>query len=167
MSLQDDKFSSEYWEQMVDKGNRFVSAKTMLYYIITIAIIVQSISLLITPSNWLIWNALGFIIATNLGAVILAIKAQHSAEMISQQTSQAFNADFYHTLFLLTAFKNKMEEENENDSQSLKEEIDDLGGDIYQVVKGYIQTYSQHMNTEFEMAESKNIKYENEEELFE
>ncbi len=95
---------------MVDDGTRFVSAKSMTFYIVLIAIIVQSISLMITPSNLLIWNALGFIIATNLGAVLLAIKAQMSAEEISDKTSAAFTADFYHTFHMMTRYKRKMAE---------------------------------------------------------
>ena len=90
LSYQDDKYSSEYWESMVDRGDKFVSAKSMVYYIVLIGLIVQSISLMIQPSNWLIWNALAFIVATNLGAVILAVKAQMSAEDISRKNFTGF-----------------------------------------------------------------------------
>ena len=75
MSLQEDKFDVSYWDDLVNDGNQFVSARGMIYYILMIGIFVQTVALLITPSNWLIWNALGFIVATNLGAVFLAIKA--------------------------------------------------------------------------------------------
>ena len=166
MSLQDDKLNSSYWEQMVDKGDNFVSAKSMFYYIVLIGVVVQSISFMITPSNWLIWNALAFIVATNLGAVILAIKAQSSAERISLQTSQAFNADFYHTIHLLTTFKKRFEEESIKDGGELADEIDSLGGDLYYVAKGYVNTYSKHMQSEVDMVVSKDIQYDSEAELF-
>ena len=162
----DDKFSSTYWEKMVDKGDNFVSAKGMIYYIVLIGVIVQSISLIIPPTNWLIWNALAFIVATNLGAVILAIKAQISAERISLQTSQAFNADFYHTLHLMTAFKKRFEKETLKDGNDLVDEVDMLGEDLYHVVKGYVKTYSKHMQSDVDMAESKKINYDSEDELF-
>ncbi len=167
MLSQDEKYSSEYWESMVDRGDNFVSAKSMVYYIVMIGIVVQSISFMIQPSNWLIWNALAFIVATNLGAVILAVKAQMSAEDISRKTSQAFNADFYHTIHLFTELKRKFEEESVKDGHTLKHELDNLGSDLYHVAKGYITSYSAHMNTEVDMAESKDIHYTSEEELFE
>lgn len=167
MLSQDEKYSSEYWESMVDRGDNFVSAKSMVYYIVMIGIVVQSISFMIQPSNWLIWNALAFIVATNLGAVILAVKAQMSAEDISRKTSQAFNADFYHTIHLFTELKKRFEEESVKDGNTLKGELDSLGSDLYHVAKGYITSYSAHMNTEVDMAESKDIHYASEEELFE
>ncbi len=167
MLSQDEKYSSEYWESMVDRGDNFVSAKSMVYYIVMIGIVVQSISFMIQPSNWLIWNALAFIVATNLGAVILAVKAQMSAEDISRKTSQAFNADFYHTIHLFTELKKRFEEESVKDGNTLKGELDSLGSDLYHVAKGYITSYSAHMNTEVDMAESKDIHYTSEEELFE
>ena len=45
-------------------------------------------------------------------------------------------------------------------------ELDNLGGDLYHVAKGYVTSYSAHMNTEVDMAESKEIPYTNEAELF-
>jgi hypothetical protein len=166
LSSQDDKFDPNYWEDMVNSGDQFVSADSMVYYIVLIGIVVQSISLLITPSNWLIWNALTFIVATNLGAVVLAVKAQRSAEDISRKTSQAFNADFYHTIHLFTEFKKRFEKESQVDGNGLQQEIDLLGGDLYHVAKGYVMAYASHMNTEVDMAESKDIPYVSEEELF-
>lgn len=157
----------EYWNSMVDDGTRFVSAKSMTFYIFLIAIIVQFISLMITPSNLLIWNALGFIIATNLGAVLLAIKAQMSAEEISDKTSAAFTADFYHTFHMMTSLKRKMAEKAEADGKTLRQEIDDLGDDMYDVIRGYLATYSQHKSYQVETIEKIPVEYETVEELFE
>ena len=122
---------------------------------------------MITPSNLLIWNALGFIIATNLGAVLLAIKAQLSAEEISNKTSEAFTADFYHTFHMLTGLKRKMAEKAEQEGRTLKEEIDELGDDLYDVVRGYLATYSVHKSYEVESIDKKDIDYDSVEELFE
>lgn len=166
MSLQKKKYDKTYWEDMVDDGNRYVSAKTMIIYIACMGIIVQSIALMITPSSWLIWNALGFVVATNLGAVVLAIKAQHSAEEISKKTSMAFNADFYHTFHILTEIKNKFVEVAEKDGKDIETEIDELGEDLYSVVRGYLKMYNEHSKTKIEMVETKEISYEHEKELF-
>jgi hypothetical protein len=166
LSLQDDKFDLSYWNDMVDDGERFTSAKTMIWYLLVIGVIVQLISFLFEPTTTLIWYALGFVIATNVGAVVLAVKAQFSAEGIGKKTSLAFNADFYHTIHLMTEMKKKFVEEAERDGNSLKQEIDNMGEDIYSVMKGYLRTYNQHMNSEIEMVESKDIQYDKEEDLF-
>ena len=166
LSLQDDKFDLSYWNDMVDDGERFTSAKTMIWYLLVIGVIVQAISFLFEPTTTLIWYALGFVIATNVGAVVLAVKAQFSAEGIGKKTSLAFNADFYHTIHLMTEMKKKFVEEAEKDGNSLKQEIDNMGEDIYSVMKGYLRTYNQHMNSEIEMVESKDIQYDKEEDLF-
>ena len=166
MSLQKKKYDREYWEDMVDEGNRYVTAKSMVIYIVLIGIIVQSIAFMITPSSWLIWNALGFVIATNLGAVVLAVKAQHSAEEISKKTSMAFNADFYHTIHILTEVKKKFVERAEEDNNELEAEVDALGEDLYSVVRGYLKMYNEHSKTQVEMVDSKEISYTDEDELF-
>lgn len=166
LSSQDDKFDLSYWNDMVDDGERFTSAKTMIWYLLVIGVIVQLISFLFEPTTTLIWYALGFVIATNVGAVVLAVKAQFSAEGIGKKTSLAFNADFYHTIHLMTEMKKKFVEEAEKDGNSLKQEVDNMGEDIYSVMKGYLRTYNQHMNSEIEMVESKDIQYDREEDLF-
>ena len=166
LSSQDDKFDLSYWNDMVDDGERFTSAKTMIWYLLVIGVIVQLISFLFEPTTTLIWYALGFVIATNVGAVVLAVKAQFSAEGIGKKTSLAFNADFYHTIHLMTEMKKKFVEEAERDGNSLKQEVDNMGEDIYSVMKGYLRTYNQHMNSEIEMVESKDIQYDKEEDLF-
>lgn len=166
LSLQDKKYDLSYWNDMVDDGERFTSAKTMIWYLVVIGIIVQLISFLFEPSTTLIWYALGFVIATNLGAVVLAVKAQFSAEDIGKKTSLAFNADFYHTIHLMTEMKRKFVEEAERDNNELSKEIDSMGKDLYSVMKGYLRTYNQHMSTDIEMVDSKEIDYDSEEELF-
>jgi len=77
-----ERFDKDYWVHFADTTAEYMTAKRITFYILTIAICVQIIGMMIQPSEWLIWNALTFIIATNLGAVVLAIKAQHSADEI-------------------------------------------------------------------------------------
>ena len=67
----------------------------------------------------------------------------------------------------MTEAKKAFQRRAEEEGHSLEAEIDSLGGDLYDVVTGYVTTYSQHMKTEVEMAESKKVAYESEEDLFE
>ena len=138
------KMNRDYWDDFSKGSSEFITAKQITSYIVVIAITVQIIGAFITPSNWLIWNALTFIMATNLGAVILAIKAQDSADKIRTMYQEAFDADFYHTLHLMTTMKKSIEKEAMKEGISLTEEMDNLGADAYSVVRGYMKSFAEH-----------------------
>ena len=60
-----------------------MTAKQMIIVCIIIEVFIQSFALIVSPTAWWTWQLLGFITATNLGAVILAISAQNSADKIA------------------------------------------------------------------------------------
>ena len=172
MSLQEpnEKFDKDYWVNFADNSVEFMTARRITTYIVSIAIIVQIIGTMIQPSEWLIWNALTFIIATNLGAVVLAIKAQHSADEIRVLYKTAFDADFYHTLALLSTVKTSIEREAEKEGISLKQEADALGVDAYHLVRGYMKSFNEHYHLSEKETFTEGVieapEYESEEELF-
>lgn len=165
-----EKVNKEYWEKFAENSSKFITAKQIIVYITVIGIVIQLIGMAITPSDWIIWNALTFIIATNLGAVLLAVHAQKSADEIREMYKVAFNADFYHTLHILTNLKVSVEREAEREGVSLQQEVDSLGVDAYTLMRGYMKSFSEHYHfsetqdmgdTQVEMPE-----YEDESELF-
>ncbi len=164
---EEDKYNLDYWDGFEDDGKRFVSAKSMIYYIASLTVIVQLLAQFLEPSNWLNYQLLAFIMATNLGAVLLAVKAQKSAEDISSKYSRAFNADFYHTMFLFTQIKKKIETESKKDDTSLSQEIDSLGEDVYGLFRGYLTKFNEHRKTEVNYVESRDFGHIEEDELFE
>ena len=162
----DKKISRNYWVKFVDKSNSFITAKQIAFYVLIISGVIQTIGQFIEPSDWLIWNTLTFIVATNLGAVLLAIHAQKSADDIRDMYDQAFNADFYHTLYLMSKLKNSIADSAHEDGNTLEGELDALGGDVYGAFKGYLKTFNEHMNTEVEVVESKEFGDEGDDGLF-
>jgi len=162
----DDKYTLQYWDEFTDETKDFISAKQIALYIFCIGLVVQTIGYFTTPTNWLIWNALTFIVATNLGAVLLAVYAQRSADIIRDSYAAAFNGDFYHTLFLLSSLKKSISDGAEEKGVPLQEEIDDLGEDLYGVFKGYLKSFNQDMNTEVVPHEIKEVEYDAEDDLF-
>jgi len=160
----------DYWEDFATNSAQFLTAKQIASYIVVIALLVQIIGLLIEPNDWIIWNALTFIIATNLGAVVLAIHAQKSADEIRDMYKLAFNADFYHTLHILTTFKIAIEREADREGISLQQEVDNLGMDSYSVLRGYMKSFAEHYHlSENEVKTEGDIStptYEDESELF-
>ena len=162
-----DKINVEYWNDFASKTGRFITARQITLYIIIIAAIVQTIGFFITPSNWLIWNALTFIVATNLGAVLLAIHAQKSADDIRDMYNGAFNADFYHTLFLMSNMKNSILEKAERDGKSLEDELGELNEGVYGAFKGYLEAFNEYQKAEVPYVSKKEFQDLDDEELFE
>ena len=70
------------WERF--SAPTIISARTLILIVLGIEIVLQSVALAISPTEWWIWQLLGFITATNLGAVVLAVLAQRSANNIGK-----------------------------------------------------------------------------------
>ena len=100
----------------------FITAKGMIIIALTVEIIVQTFALIVHPTDWWTWQLLGFITATNLGALILGIVAQRSAEQLSTTYKQVFTPDFYFTVKTLTDFRKIMQAEAEKEGRNMTEE---------------------------------------------
>ena len=121
---------------------------------------------MLKPSEWLIWNALTFIVATNLGAVLLAIQAQNSADNIRDMYRSAFDADFYQSLFLFSQLKRSITDNADKKGVSLENEINSLGINIYEFIDGYLEVFKNDKNTTINTNEKQKVEYDSEEELF-
>lgn len=162
----DKKYTLEYWDNFSDNTKNFLTARQIITYVTVIAIIIQSIGYFLTPNEFLIWNVLTFIVATNLGAVLLAIQAQRTAEQIRDMYYEAFDGDFYHTLYILSSFKNSLIEAGKKEGNDIENEISELSGDLYGVFKGYLKAFNEHQFKDIELIENKEFNNVNEDELF-
>ena len=109
----------------------FISAKTMVFLSLGLALITQTIAQVITPSFWLNYQMLAFIMSTNLAAVVLAIVAQRSAERISEMQRKAFTPEFYRGTAILASFFSKLEQISEEKGSSIDEKLDDLAPRVH------------------------------------
>lgn len=116
--------SKNDWESINE--NSFVSVKWMLIIVLTLSFIVQTLAQFLTPSFWLNYQLLAFILATNVGAVILAMMAQHSADNLSKRYRQAFTPDFYRGIELFSSFFYRLEQESVSRGTNIEERMDDL-----------------------------------------
>tara|TARA_R110000851_G_scaffold76514_2_gene168411 strand:+ start:985 stop:1476 length:492 start_codon:yes stop_codon:yes gene_type:complete len=115
-----------------------ITARTMIMLAIFVEIIIQSFALIITPTDWWTWQLLGFITATNLAAVMMAIFAQKSADNIGKAYRKVFTADFYYTVQVLTDFRKVIEAEAEKEGRTLYEEWGDIAPKIYGLGRKYL-----------------------------
>ena len=145
-----DKDSYEYWETFTEQSQKFLSAKQITFTILIIALIVQVVGLMLNPTPWLVWQVMTFITATNLGAVVLAIHAQKSADDIKELYQEGFNADLYHTFHIMSKFKNSFLKEIEKQDSNLDEEVNELTPNLYSFIKGYLELFNNQYNADTE-----------------
>jgi|TARA_B100001996_G_scaffold344444_1_gene300220 hypothetical protein len=122
--------SKNDWEDFSNM-NDFISAKAMIFLSITLALFTQTLAQIVTPSAWLNYQMLAFIMSTNLAAVILAIVAQRSAERISEMQRRAFTPEFYRGTAILASFFSKLEKVSEEKGSSIEDKLDDLAPRVH------------------------------------
>ena len=121
--------SKDEWDE-IDK-TEFVSVKGMLIIVVLLSVVVQSVAQLFNPSFWINYQLLAFILATNVGAVVLAMMAQSSADKISRMYRRAFTPEFYQGLGAITKVFNSLEAQAEANGQDLSKELESLGPRLY------------------------------------
>ncbi len=147
----------------------FVSAKQMFVIVLIIEIVVQMFAIIVQPTAWWTWQLLGFIAATNLGAVVLAIFAQRSADKIGAVYRRVFTSDFYETVFAMSDIRRTMIEQAEKDDTDFDTDI--IAPELYQTVRDYFKTKHLHENTptpdiDVPYVSPEEVSFINEEELF-
>ena len=155
------------FESMIDL--EFVSAKQMVIICLSIEIVVQIFALAVQPTAWWTWQLLGFIAATNLGAVVLAIFAQRSADKIGAVYRRVFTSDFYETVFAMSDIRRTIIEQAEKDDTDFDTDI--IAPELYQTVRDYFKTKHLHENTptpdiDVPYVSPEEVSFINEEELF-
>ena len=126
------------WDRLADP--QIISARQMVGLIIIIEIIIQSFALVIAPTSWWTWQLLGFITATNLGAVVLAIIAQKTANDIGETYKLAFTPSFYRTISLFAKFEQYFAEEAKAQGREINDEVDDMAPKLYGLLRKYLDT---------------------------
>ena len=124
------------WERLADP--QMISARYMIMLALFIEVVVQTFALVVQPTAWWTWQLLGFITATNLAAVILAIMAQKTANDIGASTKLAFTPSFYKTMTLLSKFQEYFEEEASKEGRDMTEEMEDIAPKMYGLVRKYL-----------------------------
>ena len=101
--------SKDDWETI--DATEFVSLKGMIFIVISLSVTVQTVAQLFVPTFWINYKLLAFILATNVGAVVLAMMAQRSADKISRLYRRAFTPEFYKGLGAITKVFNSLDKQ--------------------------------------------------------
>jgi len=122
-----------------------VTAKQMVYLILGLEIIIQLIFLaLASLSNmdtfsidWWILQFNGLVVATNIGAVVLAILAQKTANDIGATQARVLTPDFYRTVAALTDVKMSFDRAAEAEGRDSQDDLVELGPVLYDYLRAW------------------------------
>ena len=103
--------------------------------------------------EWWMMQFFGFVMATNLGAVILAMIAQDSATKIGAIQSTAFTAEFMEGVETLTKIMTTFNETASEENESLDSQIDEFAPAFYRLALQYLRTHAEACGCEKKSAE--------------
>ena len=129
------------WNKLA--AHSFITARQMIIVCLVLEVVVGGLFILIANrfgvamGDFICWvlQFFGLVVATNLGAVILAIMAQKTANDIGKMYREVFTADFYKTVDSMTTFRSFLIEEAEQEGNSLNDEMRDLAQKMYRVMR--------------------------------
>ena len=138
----------EDWNKLA--AHSFITARQMIIVCIILEIVIGALFILIADRFgvamgdflWWVLQFFGLVVATNLGAVILAIMAQKTANDIGRMYREVFTADFYMTVESMTTFRSFLMEKARNDSKPFNDELKDLAQKIYRVARAELDVRS-------------------------
>lgn len=136
------------WEDVADY--KFITVRMMIVILVSLACAIQ-IPFIYMASLWdlksfsFVWwmiQFFGFVMATNLGAVILAMIAQDSATKIGDKHSAAFTADFLEGVDSLTQILTVFRGTAELEGESLDSQIQEFAPQFYRLGLQYLRTHA-------------------------
>lgn len=163
------------WKDVADY--KFINVRMMIVILVGMACAIQ-VPFIYMANLWemktfsFLWWMLqffGFVMATNLGAVILAMIAQDSATKIAEKHSDAFTADFLEGVDSLTQILTVFTKTAELEGESLDSQIQEFAPQFYRLGLQYLRTHglpSEEPPSLDELGIAQPDDYDNEKELF-
>jgi len=123
-----------------------ITARQMIALILGLEFIIQVIFLVLAhvsnmdtfSIDWWILQFNGLVVATNIGAVVLAILAQKTANDIGATQSRVLTPDFYRTVAALTDLKISFDTAAESEGRDPREDLRETGPALYHYLRAWI-----------------------------
>ncbi|MDA8580411.1 hypothetical protein N9L01_00420 [bacterium] len=122
-----------------------ITAKQMIYLILGLEVIIQIIFISLAylsnmdtfSIDWWILQFNGLVVATNIGAVVLAILAQKTANEIGATQARVLTPDFYRTVAALTDVKVSFDNAAAAEGRDPKDDLIELGPVLYDYLRAF------------------------------
>lgn len=135
-------------EQQPDDWDRIslptlITARQMISLILGLEVIIQIIFLALAyisnmeafSIEWWILQFNGLVVATNIGAVVLAILAQKTANDIGATQARVLTPDFYRTVSALTDVKMSFDQAAAEEGRDSQEDLHQVGPVLYHYLR--------------------------------
>lgn len=135
---------TEEWERIATPT--IITAKQMILICLILEVIVSVMFIFIARNFdiatgeflWWVLQFFGLVVATNLGAVILAVIAQKTANDLGAMYRKVFTPDFYMTLDSMTRFRTFLIAEAEAEGKTLDDELEDVAVKMYRLGRAHL-----------------------------
>lgn len=160
------------WKKLAEM--KFVTARQMILIMIILECFIQipfiwiggELGLTRFSGEWWMLQFFGMVMATNIGAVVLAIIAQDSANKIGASQSEAFSTEFMEGMERFTRVLTVLSATAESNGESLDDQIDELIPEFYELGLAYLKTHRTPIVQPPDIKVAPPAEYESDEELF-
>ena len=160
------------WEKLSEM--KFITVRHMIFIMLILETLIQIPFVWLAPtlgletfsSPWWLLQFAGIVMATNIGAVVLAIIAQDAANKIGRSQSEAFTVDFMEGIETLTQIMATLEETASQRGENLSDQITELIPLYYDLGLSYVRTHTTPAVQPPQIKVSPPASYESESELF-
>ena len=160
------------WEKLSEM--KFITVRHMITIMLILETLIQIPFIWLAPtlgletfsSPWWLLQFAGIVMATNIGAVVLAIIAQDAANKIGRSQSEAFTVDFMQGIETLTQVMTALEESASKNGENLSDQITELVPLYYELGLSYVRTHTTPAVQPPHIKVSPPASYESESELF-
>ena len=160
------------WKKLAEM--KFVTARQMIVIMIILECFIQipfiwiggELGLTRFSGEWWMLQFFGMVMATNIGAVVLAIIAQDSANKIGASQSEAFSVHFMEGIETLTQIMRVLQDTAHARGENLTEQIDELIPNYYDLALSYVRTHTTPVVHPPDIQVAPAAEYDSEDELF-
>ncbi len=160
------------WEKLSEM--QFITVRHMIFIMLILETLIQIPFIWLAPtlgletfsSPWWLLQFAGVVMATNIGAVVLAIIAQDAANKIGSSQSEAFTVDFMEGIETLTQIMATLEETASQRGENLSDQINELIPLYYDLGLSYVRTHNTPAVQPPKIEVSPAAEYDSEDELF-
>ena len=160
------------WEKLSEM--KFITVRHMIFIMLILETLIQIPFIWLAPtlgletfsSPWWLLQFAGIVMATNIGAVVLAIIAQDAANKIGRSQSEAFTVDFMEGIETLTQIMATLEETASQRGENLSDQITELIPLYDDLGLSYVRTHTTPAVQPPQIKVSPPASYESESELF-
>jgi hypothetical protein len=112
----------------------FITSKQLIWTVVGLFAIMQVVFLVVKPSTEVQWQILGWVLSTNIAAVLLAIIGNIEVEKARNLSQKIYTAEMIETIGLFTTLKLAIDESS---SEDYEEDLKEVAPYLIKILRRY------------------------------